>query len=199
MWMGLNILNLKGQLLLSGHLMTQCLERLKSISGKEPGSILEKESGKMTDLINEKITVKDIHASLSDQAIFGRIYVKEYTYNDKRIDGIIIDTKKRSISGYEIKVSRSDFFSDKKWESYSEFCSTLSIVCPHGLIKKDEVLNPFGLIWISRSKYGNSLIKEYVKRPKNIQRGGLSWLYSYISVIEKEFPRLMWELRHKDD
>lgn len=49
--------------------------------------------------------------------------------------------------GYEIKVSRSDFISDKKWPNYLGSCNTFAFVCPKGLITKDELDEGVGLYW----------------------------------------------------
>lgn len=47
--------------------------------------------------------------------------------------------------GYEIKVSRSDFLHDNKWQSYLPMCNSLYFACPHGIIKKDEIPEECGL------------------------------------------------------
>lgn len=52
-------------------------------------------------------------------------------------------------TGYEIKVSRSDFMNDNKWMEYLPCCNRLYMVCPHGLVSKDEVMPEAGLIWVS--------------------------------------------------
>lgn len=51
------------------------------------------------------------------------------------------------ITGYEIKVSRSDFRQDAKWHLYLQYCNEFYFVCPAGLIKKDELPDNVGLIW----------------------------------------------------
>jgi hypothetical protein len=130
---------------------------------------------------------------------FYGIYVPEFTYGGKRIDAAIIDVSKRWIRGFEIKVSRGDFLADEKWQDYAEFCSSLSIVCPEGLISKEEVPEPFGLLYILpesklTSDFRNAGMK-WEKKPKRFQRrDGLAWLYQYVRVIEKELPRLNIEV-----
>jgi len=118
---------------------------------------------------------------------YNGILVPEFTYGDIRIDAIIIETSKRWIRGFEIKVSRADFLSDKKWMEYSQFCSSLSIACPEGLIRKEEIDHPFGLLYIcdSRDRF------HWVKRPKNFQkRCSMSWYWTYTKVLETEFRRI---------
>lgn len=51
------------------------------------------------------------------------------------------------ITGYEIKVSRSDFLQDGKWHLYLQYCNEFFFVVPKGLIKKDELPENVGLIY----------------------------------------------------
>lgn len=55
-------------------------------------------------------------------------------------------------TGYEIKVSRADFMGDNKWMEYLPCCNRLYMVCPHGMIDKDEVMPEAGLMWVSKNK-----------------------------------------------
>jgi hypothetical protein len=52
-------------------------------------------------------------------------------------------------TGYEIKISRSDFKADHKWEEYLKYCTRFLFACPSGLIKKDELPNDVGLVYIT--------------------------------------------------
>jgi hypothetical protein len=134
------------------------------------------------------MNAQDVQNQLSKMERWANIYVPEYTYGDLRIDAIIIDTDHKWIRGFEVKVSRSDFINDDKWENYSSFCSSLSIVCPWGLIKKEEINKPFGLLWVSRN--GSH---QWERRPKNFQkREALAWRFLYYRVMETEFKRLYW-------
>lgn len=54
--------------------------------------------------------------------------------------------------GYEIKVSRSDFFGDNKWQHYLPYCNQLFFVCPKGLIKPVEVPDQVGLLYACGSR-----------------------------------------------
>lgn len=49
--------------------------------------------------------------------------------------------------GYEVKVSRSDFHRDNKWQEYLPVCTTFSFACPDGLIKPEELPAGIGLIY----------------------------------------------------
>lgn len=47
---------------------------------------------------------------------------------------------------YEVKLTRSAWLSDKKYQKYLNCCNRLYIACPKGLIKKEELPNEVGLI-----------------------------------------------------
>jgi hypothetical protein len=66
-----------------------------------------------------------------------------------RLDAIAIvkSWTQPTFIGYEIKVSRSDFLSDTKWQCYMPYVHEFSFVCPSGLIDKDELDLNVGLIW----------------------------------------------------
>lgn len=49
-------------------------------------------------------------------------------------------------TGYEIKVSRSDFLGDSKWPGYLPLCNVLYFVAPRGVIKPDELPAEVGLL-----------------------------------------------------
>lgn len=136
-----------------------------------------------------EITVDVIHENLKRVGGYGGIYVPEFTFGDKRADAAIINLKKRWVRCFEIKVNRSDWVQDKKWTTYSEFCSSLAVVCPGGLIQPEEISKPFGLLWVQQGKYGIEL--KWKKKAQNFQkRDSLAWLYTYVKVIEQEFPRI---------
>lgn len=66
-----------------------------------------------------------------------------------KFDGLAI-TKSYTqpcITGYEIKVSRSDFLQDDKWHLYLQYCNKFYFVVPAGLIKKEELPDDVGLIY----------------------------------------------------
>ena len=53
------------------------------------------------------------------------------------------------VRGYEIKVSRSDFLGDDKWQNYLPLCDQFYFVCPSGLIAPNELPKEVGLLWAS--------------------------------------------------
>lgn len=65
-------------------------------------------------------------------------------------------TMKRSwaspdIRSYEIKVSRSDFLQDDKWQGYMSCCHSFWFVTPQGVIKPDEIPAEAGHILVSKT------------------------------------------------
>ncbi|MFH1999166.1 MAG: MmcB family DNA repair protein, partial [Planctomycetota bacterium] len=55
------------------------------------------------------------------------------------------------MTGYEIKISRSDFLQDRKWTNYLCLCNEFYFVCPWGLIGVHEVPDDAGLMWVSKN------------------------------------------------
>lgn len=55
------------------------------------------------------------------------------------------------VTAYEIKVSRSDFLQDKKWQYYLTCCNEFFFACPHGLIQPTELPPEVGLLWVSQT------------------------------------------------
>jgi hypothetical protein len=47
--------------------------------------------------------------------------------------------------GYEVKVSRSDFLQDKKWQNYLPVCNTFYFVSPPDVISKADLPDGIGL------------------------------------------------------
>ena len=67
------------------------------------------------------------------------------------MDAVAIEKSwaKPCIHGYEIKISRSDFTRDKKWQNYQKYCHKFSFACPAGLIRPDELPGDVGLLYYS--------------------------------------------------
>jgi len=116
------------------------------------------------------ITARDIRHLLMKRAESQRhIFFDEVTDygrsvlgHQSRIDAIAIKPaySKIQIWGYEIKVSRQDFVQDEKWHQYLEMCNNLYFVCPHGVIKKDEVPADAGLIYVHKNGTGMRTVKK---------------------------------------
>lgn len=77
-----------------------------------------------------------------------------WTQSHSRMD---IWTMRRSwssplICGYEIKVSKSDFKNDRKWQNYLPLCNQFYFACPKGLISVDEIPPEAGLVYVSNGR-----------------------------------------------
>lgn len=59
---------------------------------------------------------------------------------------------KPCITGYEIKVNRSDFTRDEKWVYYRQYCHRMYLACPTGMIAPEELPDDTGLIWYNPEK-----------------------------------------------
>ena len=142
------------------------------------------------------MTSTDIRRVLRNRVPYRNIFIPEFTYEGRRVDAVIIDTDHRWVRGYEIKTSRSDWLRDIKWTEYTAFCSSLSIVCPEGLIRPEEVNPPFGLLWIVERHFPDNLNRNtesmvWKRKPRNFQqRNSLAWLWTYVNVLESEFSRM---------
>lgn len=137
------------------------------------------------------MTAKDIERALRRH--LGDLYIPEFTFGDQRIDAIVISCHERTVRGFEIKVDRADFLRDKKWQTYSRFCSSLALACPEGLVQKDEIPDPFGLLWVTPQGFVH-----WEKRSKNIaSRDSLAWTWRYLEILEKEIPRLVANSRQE--
>lgn len=64
-------------------------------------------------------------------------------------DGLAVTRSYTSpcVTGYEIKISRSDFQRDNKYHLYLQYCNEFYFVVPAGLLKKDEIPDDMGLIY----------------------------------------------------
>ncbi len=90
------------------------------------------------------------------------------------------------ITGYEIKVSRSDFLQDAKWHLYLQYCNEFYFVVPNGLISKDELPENVGLIYYYPES-GN-LKKKKKAMYRNIEEP--VGLYKYIIFSRLEQDRM---------
>ena len=72
----------------------------------------------------------------------------------KILDGLAIRPSWASpcFTGYEVKVSRSDFIRDAKFYTYEELVNCLYIVCPKGMIDRTELPESVGLMYYDPEK-----------------------------------------------
>lgn len=88
------------------------------------------------------------------------------------------------VTGYEIKVRRSDFLSDHKWPDYLEYCNEFYFATPKGLLKEQEIRNlppQAGLVEASK----NMKVMRIAKKPVFMQEKINPMILHYI---------LMWRV-----
>lgn len=95
--------------------------------------------------------------------------------------------------GYEIKVSRSDFERDTKWEKYLELCHEFYFVCPAGLIRNHDLPSRVGLVWASKDRLFTKRKAERVE--PDLQK--LSNLLIYIVMARSQIVASMYERDEK--
>lgn len=109
--------------------------------------------------MSETNLTKQIKISLAKRHLGMDFFATEVktgpTYGNNHLfkfDGLAIKKSwtQPCITGYEIKVSRSDFTSDTKYCCYLPYCHEMYFVCPKGMIKKDEIPTEFGLIYYNK-------------------------------------------------
>lgn len=88
------------------------------------------------------------------------------------------------ITGYEVKVSRSDFLRDNKYCGYMPFCHELYFVVPAGMIDRLELQNDIGLIYYNPAT--KSLITKKKALHRNIEINAYMLLYIFMNRIDGE-------------
>lgn len=99
------------------------------------------------------------------------------------------------ISGYEIKVTRSDFKRDEKWSAYLCCCNCLYFVCPDGLIQPDELPAEVGLIWATKS--GSRLMTRKKASYRHVEIPDS--LYRYILMSRVQVKRNQYSYDNPQD
>ncbi|MFB4260490.1 MmcB family DNA repair protein [Shouchella clausii] len=102
------------------------------------------------------------------------------------MDGLAIKKSwaKPCLTGYEIKVSRSDFMSDEKWPLYKELCHRFYFACPRDLIQPDELPGDVGLIWYNPEK--KTFYTKKKARFRDIEMSANMFYYIIMSRLENE-------------
>lgn len=77
--------------------------------------------------------------------------------------------------GYEIKISRSDFMRDDKWQGYLPYCSEFYFCCPRGLIQPEELPADVGLLWLNST--GSQLYTKRKAARRDVQIHENLWRY----------------------
>ncbi len=86
--------------------------------------------------------------------------------------------------GYEVKVSRSDFLRDEKWQEYLPVCTTFYFVVPDGLIAAGELPEGIGLMYCSDSG-AITIIKK--ARRRDLDKDRLFEVFKYL-VFHRCYP-----------
>lgn len=68
-------------------------------------------------------------------------------------------------TGYEIKVSRSDWTGDQKWMAYAPLVNEMYLACPRGLIDPAEIPDGIGLLYASSTGGRCYAVKKAVWNP----------------------------------
>lgn len=88
-------------------------------------------------------------------------------------------------TGYEIKITRSDFVRDDKWTGYLPYCNAFYFVCPSGMISLKEVPADAGLMYISKT--GTRLFTK--KKAPYREADKLESLYKYVLMWRASIGR----------
>ncbi|MBS4172102.1 MmcB family DNA repair protein [Bacillus sp. FJAT-49736] len=139
-----------------------------------------------------KVTAQDIKYVLSvkHREDFFLTEVKNgSTWSSRELaimDGLAIKKSwaKPCLTGYEIKVSRSDFMNDEKWPVYKELCHRFYFACPTGLIQAEELPDDVGLVWFNPEK--KTLYTRKKAKFRDIEMSADLFYYIILSRLENE-------------
>jgi len=101
---------------------------------------------------------------------------------------------------YEIKVSRSDFINDNKWQKYLPYCTDFYFVAPIGVIDVTEVPEQAGLLLSSKNGTRLYCKKKAPHRHVDISDNVLKYILMSRSKIinglsnESYSPKKYWEM-----
>lgn len=111
-------------------------------------------AGQILSKLKKMHTQKDDPRALQD-AFYTEVKTGRTQLGYLRLDAIAIKKSwaKPLIIGYEIKVKRSDFLRDKKWQNYQKYCHEFYFVSPPGVVKVEDLdklgCGDVGLIYYS--------------------------------------------------
>ena len=144
------------------------------------------------DSSTKKVTSTEIKIALS------RINTKNYFLTEVKSGSSYMGTANRILdalaikksytnkcfTGYEIKVSRSDFKADNKMYTYLPLVHQLYLVCPKGLIQPEELPLEIGLMWYNPEK--QTLVYKKKTPRRNIEIDPEMLLYIIYSRLEED-------------
>lgn len=92
-------------------------------------------------------------------------WMEEAEINGVRFDQLTVDLSSWIIRGFEVKVSRSDFQSDRKWQNYLPYVNQFYFATVPDVIKPEELPDGIGLL----EYHDHSGILYPVKKAKKLQ------------------------------
>jgi hypothetical protein len=101
----------------------------------------------------EIITALKKRYELDSCGFFPEVPTGHDVNGDLRLDGVNLQRSGQDlhVQGFEVKVSRSDFLRDNKYHLYSQYVNALTLVCPSGMIQREEIPEHIGLMWYTPS------------------------------------------------
>ena len=113
-------------------------------------------------VVPEKVTATDIKIALAEKH-WKDFFLTEVKSGPtqlampgglKILDGLAVRKSWTNpcFTGYEVKISRSDFLRDAKFYTYEELCNCLYVVCPKGMIERTELPESVGLMYYDPEK-----------------------------------------------
>jgi hypothetical protein len=146
--------------------------------------------------IQAKVTSSDIKRALSKRyhfescGFFEEIAVGPDANGNLRLDGVNLVRRAPGMQahGFEIKVDRGDFLRDAKYTLYAQYVNSLTLVCPSGMIAREEVPQAIGLMWYTPS----SGALRYRRRPVFNEDANIS------AVRDAILTRLCFANRERD-
>ena len=144
------------------------------------------------------IDVEDIKSYFKTR-VSNCVQLFEFGIHSSRFDMIRIDTWKHIIKGFEFKITKADFKSDKKWEKYLNYCHSLTFVCPTDLITTKELPPHIGILHIKKWHWDREPETRWnepywfydgtwIRKPRNTQIDK----DTYIEVISLLLNRTKW-------
>jgi hypothetical protein len=136
--------------------------------------------------MNDKVTAIDIKKALAishEKDFFATECKNGPTYNPVPGGLLIFDaisiTKSWTspmIRVYEVKVSRSDFQRDGKYQCYLPYCHEFYFVVPKGMVKKEEVPDGIGLIYYNPETKSLRTVKKPIYRKITVDADMLMYI-----------------------
>ncbi len=89
--------------------------------------------------------------------------------------------------GYEVKVSRSDFLGDDKWQGYLPYCHEFNFVAPPGIIDVSELPEGIGLYVVAKTGTRLFRKRKAVRRDIELDPAILIYIMFSRAVVHDEY------------